>query len=81
MSDNEKRKKPAYEAPTVVDLSGLAGARGQIATCDSSGSGAITTCTVGTAATATCTTNGSLATVTCSGNGSYALTCSVGSHP
>ena len=67
MSDNEKRTKPKYETPIVVDLGELARGAGAC----TGGSGDADTCTssggIANAGANTCTTTGSLATGTCTG--------------
>ena len=60
MSDSEKRTKPKYEAPIVVDLGELARGAGAC----SAGSGDTDTCTAGGAALTACTAGGSAATCT-----------------
>jgi len=64
MSDNEKRIKPKYEAPTVVALGEMAKGSGACSagyadfdTC-TAGPLALTACTQGDSAVAGCTTGG-----------------------
>ena len=78
MSDNEKKTKPKYEAPTVVPLGGMAKGAGYCAI----GSGDTTDyCTSGGLNTVACTAGPFSDGSTCSAGGSAAPTCTGGALP
>jgi dienelactone hydrolase len=62
MSDNEKRKKPKYVAPTIVSVAGLAQGLGYCAEGSTASEGY---CTAGTVAASACTAGGSALGAAC----------------
>ena len=79
MSDNAKRGKPRYEAPTVVPLGGLAQGMGYCTVGSNANDGY---CTAGTVASAYCTDTGSAAGTACTAGGTAVTeACSAGTLP
>ena len=77
MSDQNSKKNPRYETPTVVPLGELASAAGAC----SAGSGDVVDCTAGGLAKNACTAGPINIGATCSAGGTANPTCTGGAAP